>query len=90
MVSESPPPARRRARTRLPCCSRAGGPGPAGVHSVLVRTAGADLHPGSATGAIVQSVVLAPDRPRPALIYTDAAHARELCGRELEWVDELG
>lgn len=62
----------------------------AGVHSVLVRASGADLHPGSATGATVQSVVLALARPRPALIYTDAAHARGLCGRKLEWVDELG
>ena len=61
-----------------------------GVHTVLVRASGADLHPGSATGATVQSVVLALARPRPALIYADAAHARELCGRELEWVDELG
>jgi hypothetical protein len=62
----------------------------AGVHSVFVHAAGADLHPGSATGATVQSLVLALDTPRPALIYTDAAHARELCGRKLEWVDELG
>ena len=61
-----------------------------GLHHVLVRVAGADLHPGSATESAVQSVALAPDRPRPALIYTDAAHARELCGQHLEWVDELG
>jgi len=61
-----------------------------GVHTVLVRVGGADLHPGSTTATTVQSVVLALAHPRPPLIYTDAAHAGQLCGRNLEWVDELG
>jgi hypothetical protein len=37
-----------------------------------------------------QTVVLAPARSRPPIITVDAADARKLCGRPLEWVEALG
>lgn len=61
-----------------------------GHHTVLTTEPGADLSPGSAVAPTIVSILLGPARTSPRLIRTTAAHPGALCGRNLQWVDELG
>lgn len=61
-----------------------------GPHTVLTTEPGSDLSPGSATAPTIERIIVGPARARPRLIWTTSAHASTLCGKDLQWVDELG
>ncbi len=59
-----------------------------GAHRVELRFAGADLHPGSGGAAFpVGPIALSRNGFEPRLVRVQAAEARELCGREWDWIE---
>jgi hypothetical protein len=60
-----------------------------GVHTLTLRYPGADLSPGSgAENTLLSAIVLAPlQSPTTTMIRVSPAHAVELCGRSLDWIE---
>jgi hypothetical protein len=63
----------------------------AGIHRLSLRSAGADLHPGSGGGPFPFGplVLSRGDADRP-VTYVRPESARVLCGKSLDWIEALG
>jgi hypothetical protein len=62
-----------------------------GTHFVTLRYGGADLHPGSGSYPFAFGpIVLSRAEDDPPVTYVEAAQARNLCGRRLDWIEALG
>jgi hypothetical protein len=61
----------------------------AGLHTLTIARAGADLAPGDGGAAVLTGIFLAPVGPagEPSLRSTPVGRWRSLCGRPLQWVE---